>query len=316
MELLQLRYFQTVAEMESISKAAAYYHIPQPSMSQTISRLERELGGIKLFDRVNNRLHLNSNGRLFLQYVEKALLELDNGVQAISSSKAEISGTISLLVMESRRFILSCVSKFAGLYPTVNFRISHDYNSNLDWTYDLCVSSVKIYQQMRTSQPLIQEQIILAIHEDHPLAKMDRLDLSQLCDEKFITLSSHSSMYTITYESCRAAGFEPHIPFICDDPYYVRKYISEKMGVALAPELSWAGRFRPNTKLIPLDPPIYTTSYLVWDEHRYLSPAVCLFRNFLIQEARALPGNILYAEPPVSVRRSAFYPDAFANLQK
>ena len=57
MELLQLRYFQTVAKMESITRAAKHYMIPQSSMSQTIKRLETELGDIKLFDRRNGRLY-------------------------------------------------------------------------------------------------------------------------------------------------------------------------------------------------------------------------------------------------------------------
>ena len=41
MELLQLRYFQKVAEMESMTQAARYFSIPQPSMSQSIARLEK-----------------------------------------------------------------------------------------------------------------------------------------------------------------------------------------------------------------------------------------------------------------------------------
>ena len=59
MELLQLRYFVTVAKMQSITKAANYYGIPQPAMSQTIARLEADLGGIRLFDRKNSRIYLN-----------------------------------------------------------------------------------------------------------------------------------------------------------------------------------------------------------------------------------------------------------------
>ena len=50
MELLQLRYFRTVAQYESITKAAEHYHIPQPAMSQTIARLEKELN-----NKVNRR---------------------------------------------------------------------------------------------------------------------------------------------------------------------------------------------------------------------------------------------------------------------
>ena len=72
MELLQLRYFQKVAEYESITKASHYFMIPQPSMSQTISRLEKELGA-KLFDRRKGKLFLNEQGQNFLLYVNRSL---------------------------------------------------------------------------------------------------------------------------------------------------------------------------------------------------------------------------------------------------
>ena len=50
MDLLQLKYFSAVARFEHITKAAEYLHIVQQSVSQMISRLEKELG-IQLFDR-------------------------------------------------------------------------------------------------------------------------------------------------------------------------------------------------------------------------------------------------------------------------
>ena len=65
MELLQLRYFLTVAKMLNISRAAEYHMIPQPAMSQTISRLEKELG-VALFDRYKNKLSLTRKGEEFL----------------------------------------------------------------------------------------------------------------------------------------------------------------------------------------------------------------------------------------------------------
>ena len=55
MELLQLRYFQKVAELENVTKAAKYYSVPQPSMSQAISRLERDLN-VKLFERKKRKI--------------------------------------------------------------------------------------------------------------------------------------------------------------------------------------------------------------------------------------------------------------------
>ncbi|GMA57787.1 hypothetical protein GCM10025858_22900 [Alicyclobacillus sacchari] len=50
MELLQLEYFQTVARLQHMTKAAEELQIAQPSLSKTISRLEEDLG-VPLFDR-------------------------------------------------------------------------------------------------------------------------------------------------------------------------------------------------------------------------------------------------------------------------
>lgn len=294
MELLQLRYFVTVAKMESITKAANFHGIPQPAMSQTIARLEADLGGVRLFDRKNSRIYLNETGKRFLSRVEYALHSLDNGIAELNTTANEISGEIHLLVMENRRFILNCVSRFYEKYPNVTFFVSHDFYSDRNTEYDLCISCLRTHHHMKCSVPLVRESIVLAVHESNPLAKRTWVSLTELKDEKFITMPSRSSLYDITYNNCRACGFEPHVQFICDDPYFVRKYISENMGVALSPAVSWSDRFRANTVIVPIDnPPIHTTSYLVWDENRYLTPAVSAFKAFVIEQAKTLDGNLL-----------------------
>ena len=64
MELLQLKYFQTVAYMEHISKAAKKLNISQPSLSLMIKRLEDEMG-TPLFDRIGRNIQLNDSGKYF-----------------------------------------------------------------------------------------------------------------------------------------------------------------------------------------------------------------------------------------------------------
>ena len=58
MELLQLRYFKRVAELQHMTKAAEEFHIAQPSLSKTIRLLEDELG-TELFDRKGKYIVLN-----------------------------------------------------------------------------------------------------------------------------------------------------------------------------------------------------------------------------------------------------------------
>lgn len=295
MELRQLKYFQKAAQLESITRAAEFFRIPQPAMSQSIARLEAELD-LQLFDRKNRRLYLNENGRCFLEYVDRMLNELENGVRALEGRKQEIAGDIRLRILENRRFILSCVSQFTKIYPRVSFSIAHDFAGG-DESYDLCISACPPDQPRQACAPLIRERVVLGVHEDHPLAERTKVSLSELKNEKFITMPPSSSLYALLRTGCRAAGFEANIAVVCDDPYFIRKYISDKVGVALGLELSWAGRFRVNTRVIEMDdPPLFACSYLLWDDQRYLSPAVILFRDYLLQEAKNLPGNLLYQE--------------------
>ena len=122
MELLQLRYFATVARMENISHAAAYHMIPQPAMSKTISKLERELGAA-LFDRTKNRISLTPEGEILFQGVQAALLHLDNALEAVQEEKKSTSlkGTVKCLLLQHRYNMVDCIAAFKRLNPEVRF---------------------------------------------------------------------------------------------------------------------------------------------------------------------------------------------------
>ena len=77
MELLQLQYFKTIAECQHITKAANKLMISQPSLSNTLSRIENELG-VQLFDRQGRNIVLNNYGRIVLEHTNNILRELDN----------------------------------------------------------------------------------------------------------------------------------------------------------------------------------------------------------------------------------------------
>ena len=289
MELLQLRYFQTVAKLESITLAAEHHLVPQSSMSQTIRRLENDLGGIKLFDRKNGRIYLNEQGRTFLNYVDATLASLEGGIRAVSSTAGEIEGNVRVKVMENHRLVLTCVPAFLKMYPNVRFTISHGYYEEKDADYDLCISSETSFRHLNESKPLLDERLILAVHEDHPLAKAKTVRITDLRGENLISMPSQSALSRIVTSRCRVLGFEPEVPVTCDDPYFVRKYVSENLGIAVTPEISWKGRFRHNTKLIPFEEEdMRVCSYILWNSKRYMSPATRTFIDYLSEEVKKL----------------------------
>lgn len=83
MELRHLRYFMTVAQEQSFTKAAEKLYTAQPSLSQQIKDLEQEVG-VTLFDRTTRKVKLTDEGEAFLKY---AALTLDNAKQAVAAAR-------------------------------------------------------------------------------------------------------------------------------------------------------------------------------------------------------------------------------------
>lgn len=79
MELRHLRYFITVAEELSFSKAALKLHTAQPSLSQQIKDLEDKIG-VQLFYRTKRKVELTEEGQVFLEQARLTLAQADKAV--------------------------------------------------------------------------------------------------------------------------------------------------------------------------------------------------------------------------------------------
>jgi len=104
MELLQLKYFKTVAEMGKISAAAQALFISAPALSTSISRLEKELG-VSLFDRTNNRIHLNRQGQILLRYVNQVFSSLDCAKAELRQSMMLQGQHVSIAMVASTQWV-------------------------------------------------------------------------------------------------------------------------------------------------------------------------------------------------------------------
>ena len=299
MDLQQLRYFRTAAQMENISRAARYHRIPQPSMSKIISALERELG-MPLFEREGNRLHLNQQGRLFLREVDKALLTIDGALSDLSDISHGLCGEVRLLVLENRRLISECTAAFLRRYPHVTVSLCHDLYSNQPFPYDLYISSAPggIACQSRV---LLTEDILLAVPREHRLALRQNVSLQDLSGESFVLLPQNNSAHRIAVEHCRRSGFEPITVIRCDDPCQVRYYVSQGLGVTFSPAISWKNLWDTNrVALLPINAAgLSRTSLICWRSGEHLSPAASVFRDFAAAYFAALPAEA----PPVSSGR-------------
>ncbi len=248
MEILQLKYFVSAAELSSFTGAAKKYGVPVSDISQTIKRLERELE-TQLFTRSANRVSLSAQGRVFLEGARRALSELDRACTRVRELSGGVCGEIRLLILTNRRGVTDAIEQFRSLHPDVTFNLSHSPLDDGD--FDIIISDGRPKNGAYEETVLVEEEILIAastrcIPKDFDPSSPD---LSAFADSRFITMPEQSSHCRITRSLCRSFGFTPNIGIMCDDPYYIRKYVEMGLGVALVPAFSWKGQFSKDTPL-------------------------------------------------------------------
>ena len=126
------RVFYTVAKHKHMTKASEELHISQPAISQSIKKLEDQLGGT-LFLRSNKGMELTEEGKMFYEYVKGALELINNAENEFTSfkdlSKGEIkigcSATLTKLVL------MNALKDYHKEYPNININITNGLTKDL-----------------------------------------------------------------------------------------------------------------------------------------------------------------------------------------
>lgn len=287
MELLQLKYFQTVAKLEHITKAAEVLQIAQPSLSKTITRLENDLG-VPLFDRQNRQIKLNHFGKMFLQRVDKALMELEEGKREVQELAGLKMGSITLASSISR-ILPELMSGFMTVYPDVHFKqvikpISKMKKQLINGEIDLCISSLPIEDEDIEWVPLIKEDIFLIIPPGHHLTGRNSIDLIELKNETFISLNEGFGYRDFTDKFCVNAGFIQNVSFEVDEPFAILRFVNQGLGVAFMPLLDWTTVTEKIPERIRInDDSCQLTIGLGWSKNRYISLAAQDFKKYVIK---------------------------------
>ncbi|MBT2723122.1 LysR family transcriptional regulator [Bacillus sp. ISL-46] len=287
MEFLQLQYFQTVARLEHMTKAAEELQIAQPSLSKTIARLEEDLG-VPLFDRKNRQLRLNDYGKLFLDRVNRIFLELNEGKREIAERAHQRQTQITLAV-SIPRVLPELLSSFLKLFPEIKFQQVLESTSSMKSRLekaeiDFGISSVPIEGTDIVWEPLMTEEIYLIVPPEHRLSRREEIFLNEVKDEPIIGMNTGFGFRNLTDEFCRKAGFVPNIAFEGDEPGVIGDLVKQGLGIAFIPEISWLHHTNPfPNKLRIIEPKCQRTIGLGWSKRRYLSEAGQEFRQYVIE---------------------------------
>ena len=124
--------FYAVAKNKHMTKASEELHISQPAISQSIKKLEEQLGGT-LFLRSNKGMELTEEGKMFFDYVKGALELIKNAENDFTSYKKLSKGEIKIgcSTTLTKLLLLEPIKIFHEKYPNIKFQIENDLTSNL-----------------------------------------------------------------------------------------------------------------------------------------------------------------------------------------
>ncbi|MBR4162037.1 MAG: LysR family transcriptional regulator [Solobacterium sp.] len=125
MELRLLKYFISIAEEESFTKAAIQLNLTQPTLSRQMAAFEEELG-VKLFVRGKRKVTLTDEGLLFKNRAVEILELADKAQKELRGSQENLKGTISIGAGETEGFndLVPIIQRFHQKFPAVQFEIT------------------------------------------------------------------------------------------------------------------------------------------------------------------------------------------------
>lgn len=167
MELKSLGYFVRIAELGSITRAAAHLRVAQPALSRQVQRLEEELGA-SLFTRANRGVRLTEAGHKLLENALRILREVERAGDEIRAHRAHPSGKIILGVTPTLCPVVvpELFARVRRHYPLVELKVVHAGMVRLeefviDGRVDLALLSEMSKSRLILSTPLAREEMVL-----------------------------------------------------------------------------------------------------------------------------------------------------------
>lgn len=286
MEFRQLQYVIQIAKEKNFSRAAEKLHIAQPSLSQQLSKLEKEIG-VLLFRRTTNSVELTHAGSVFVEKAQNILDSIEQLKQELDDLAHMRKGklVVGSLPITGSHVLPLVLPVFGKRYPEIEVVLVEDSSTRLEQLTasgqtDLSLLSLPLQEPSLTWEPIIDEEICLAVPPEHGLAKRSEpVHLSDLAAEPFIILKKGQGFRQIVLELCEGAGFEPRVVFESGNIETVQSLVAAGMGIAFVPKMVTRAKWSEFAPVyLSLAPPTPSRTLVIASRKgRYLSKAAEAF---------------------------------------
>ena len=219
MELRHLRYFVAVAEELNFCRAAERLHIAQPPLSLQVRHLEDELGA-PLFNRVKRRLVLTPAGHTLLNDARRLLTDAEVVKRRVREVARGQTGQLAIGYVGTAMYDLlpGAVRLFRERFARVELSLEEmstaaQVQALRRGQIQLGLLRPPLNDEALETEDLLQERLMVALPEKHPLGRKSHFRLTELESESFILCSAdcEPSLHRCYLDLLKRAGFEPRI---------------------------------------------------------------------------------------------------------
>ena len=254
MEITQLKYFYALAQNQHVTRTAEQLHIAQPSLTQSIRRLENELN-VKLFKSNGRNIVLTDCGKYLQKKIEpllKTLNEIPEEIQALTGDRKKM---LKINVLAASTLITDTIIRYQKEHPEVRFQIVQNVETE---DADITIFTREFFQQplaSRDSFYIFSEEIFLAVPNTSEYAQKETITLSEVAGKSFISLAGTKGLRSICDRFCLHAGFKPNVVFESDNASAVKNLIGASIGVGFWPQHTWETHEGSGMTLLPISEP-------------------------------------------------------------
>lgn len=239
MDLQQLKYFQSAARLQHMTRAAEEQGVAQPSLSKSIRLLETEIG-VKLFDRKGRGVRLSPYGRAFLRHVDAVFRSLEDGRRELEdmASLRQEGLVISAVALH---WATGLFKAFSARRPEVQLCLfqrtpAEMFRQLARREVDLCLITDPRDESIEWI-PLVSGDVWVMVPPGHRLQGRGTVALKELWGEPTILPRAGGPLRNVIDALYREAGMEPNVVCESDDVSAMRSLVLAGLGLRFVPDL-------------------------------------------------------------------------------
>ena len=292
MELHYLDLFNTIASMESFTRASEKLHISQSALSIQIKKFEDELG-IKLFNRIGNKITLNENGKILYEYSQTIFNLVTEAEYKLLNKKDFITGTIHIGASNTPGTYIfpNIIAEYKILYPAVNINLSIGNTSEIahyinNGTYDFAVNGGNMsYHKDVSVEKLMGDDLVLVTSPKSEYAQQEHIELKDIGSMNFVVHKTDSQLYIYYKNFVEGMNIPENVSITLGNIDAIKRSVIANIGVSLMPYSSVSLELQTGLlKKLEYDGIHMVYPYsLIYNKNKYLSPAAEKFMDLTRQ---------------------------------